>query len=148
MDAIPSALGSAIASALPAENSVEPWWRLVAAWQGLLLGGAAAGLVWLVALIVVGLFHASRHTTAMFGNLMLLPWVAVMVAAVLLLGWLTASGCMTLVVRGADRERQRAEQQMRAGITEVARQTVLVPVEQELAVYAQFRDELAVASGG
>jgi energy-coupling factor transporter ATP-binding protein EcfA2 len=148
VDDIPAALGSVIASALPAENSVEPWWRLVAAWQGLLLGAAAAGVVWLVALILVGLFNGSRDASGMFSNLMLLPWVAVMVAAVLLLGWLTASGCMTLVVRAADRERQRAEQQMRAGIAEVARRMVLVPVGRELSVYAQFHEELAVASGG
>jgi hypothetical protein len=70
-----------------------------------------------------------------------------MVGAVLLLGWLTANGCTTLVVRGADRERKRAERQMRAGIAEVARQMVMVPVEQELAIYTRFRDELAVAAG-
>ncbi len=142
VDAIPSALGRAIASALPAENSAAPWWRLVAAWQVLLLACAAAGLVWLVTLIVSGLFSAS------FGSVVLPVWIAVMVAAILLLGWLTASGCMTLVVRTADREREQAEQQMRAGIAGVARQMVLVPVEQELAIYSQFRDELAVASGG
>ena len=62
----------------------------------------------------------------------LLPWIAVMVAAILLLGWLTASGCMTLVIRTADREREQAEQQMRAEIAEVARRMVLAPVEQEL----------------
>ena len=36
----------AIADALPAENSAALWWRLVAVWQGLLLGGAVAGLAW------------------------------------------------------------------------------------------------------
>jgi hypothetical protein len=141
MDTIPSALGRAIASALPPENSAAPWWRLVAGWQFLLLACAAAGLVWLVTLIVSGLVSAS------FGSVVLPVWIAVMVAATLLLGWLTASGCMTLVIRTADRERERTEQQMRAGIAGVARQMVLVPVEQELAVYTQFRDELTVASG-
>jgi len=142
VDAIPSALGQAIASALPAENSAAPWWRLVAVWQTLLLTAAAAGLVWLVALVVAGLVRAS------FGSVMLPVWIAVMIAAFLLLGWLTASGCMTLVVHTADREREQAEQEMRAAIAGVARQMVLVPVEQELAIYAQFRKELAVAGGG
>jgi GTP-binding protein EngB required for normal cell division len=148
VDAIPPALGQAIADALPAENSAVPWWRLVAAWQYLLLGTAAAGVVWLVVLIAMGLFGGSGDATGMVSNLMLLPWVAVMVAAILLLGWLTASGCMTLVVRDADRERERAEQQMQAGIAGVARRMVVVPVEQELSVYARFRDELAIAAGG
>jgi hypothetical protein len=147
VDAIPPALGRAIADALPAENSALPWWRLVAAWQGLLLGGAAAGVIWLLTLLGLGIFGGSGHTS-MFSNLMLLPWVAIMVAAILLLGWLTAGGCMTLVVRGADRERERAEEQMRAGIAGVAHRMVVVPVDQELAVYARFRDELAVARGG
>ena len=97
VDAIPSALGRAIADALPAQNSAALWWRLVAVWQGLLLGGAVAGLAWLLVLIVAGIFGALQHTT--FSNVALLPWIAVMVAAILLLGWLTASGCMTLVAR-------------------------------------------------
>jgi hypothetical protein len=147
VDEIPAALGGAIARALPAENNVMPWWRLVAAWQGVLLGAAAAGLAWLVVLLAVGVFHASRHAAAMFSNVMLMPWVAVMVVAVLLLGWLTASGCMTLVIRSADREREQAEQQMRDGIAGVAREMVVVPVEQELSIYTRFCDELAVAAG-
>jgi 50S ribosome-binding GTPase len=147
VDAIPPALGRAIADALPAENSAAPWWRLVAVWQGLLLGGAAAGLIWLMVLIVAGIFDALRGTTATFSNMMLLPWIVVMVAAILLLGWLTASGCMTLVVRTADQEREQAERHMRTGIAGVARQMVIVPIEQELSIYARFREELAIAGG-
>jgi GTP-binding protein EngB required for normal cell division len=145
VDAIPGALGRAIAGALPAENSAALWWRLVAVWQGLLLGGAVAGLAWLVLLIVAGIFGALQHAT--FSNVALLPWIVVMVAAILLLGWLTASGCMTLVARAADREREQAERRMRTEIAGVARRMVLIPVEQELSVYGQFRDELAVARG-
>ena len=146
VDAIPSALGRAIADSLPAENSAAPWWRLVAAWQGLLIAGAAAGLAWLAVLIVAaiaGAFGAGGTS----GDLLLLPWVAVMVAAILLLGWLTASGCMTLVVRTAERERKHAEQQMRTGIAAVAQQMVIMPVEQELSIYTRFREELAIADG-
>jgi hypothetical protein len=147
VDAIPYALGRAIADALPAENSATPWWRLVAAWQVLLVAGAAAGLAWLLALITAGIASVLQDATATFSDAVLLSWIAIMVGAVLLLGWLTANGCTTLVVRGADRERKRAERQMRAGIAEVARQMVMVPVEQELAIYTRFRDELAVAAG-
>jgi GTP-binding protein EngB required for normal cell division len=146
VDAVPAALGAAVGAALPAENSAVGWWRLVAAWQGLLLGAAVAGLAWLVTLLVVGVFHASRHAAALFSDVKLMPWVAVMVVAILALGWLTAAGCMSLVARAAEREREQAEQQMRAQIAEVARRLVVVPVEQELAIYRRFRDELAVAS--
>src|SRR6266516_5943547 len=147
VDAIPYALGRTIADALPAENSVAPWWRVVTAWQVLLLGGAAAGLVWLLTLVTAGIVQALQDSTATFGSVGLLSWIAIMVAAALLLGWLTATGCMTLVIRNADRERERAEGQMRAGIAEVARQMVILPVEQELSTYTRFRDELAVAAG-
>ncbi len=147
VDAVPAALGEAVGAALPAENSAVGWWRLVAAWQGLLLGAALAGLGWLVTLLVVGVFHASRTAPALFSNVKLMPWVAIMVVALLALGWLTAVGCMSVVARAADREREQAEQQMRAQMADVARRLVVVPVEQELSIYRGFRGELAIARG-
>jgi energy-coupling factor transporter ATP-binding protein EcfA2 len=145
MREIPAALGAAIAKSLPAENSVVPWWRGVAAGQALLLGGAAACLGWLVAIIVVGVFHASAHASSLVSDVALLPWVVVIAAALLLLGWLTANGCMGRVARDADQEREQVELKMRAAIAEVAQQTVLAPIERELSEFARFRDELAVA---
>jgi len=144
---IPAALGSAIADSLPTENSVAPWWRLVAAWQGLLLGAAAVGVAWLVTIIVLGALGAAPHAPLLLRDVSLLPWVALMVAAILLLGWLTAGGCMALVIRAAERERQQAEQAMRARIAEVAHRMVVAPVERELSEFARFHDELAVARG-
>ena len=147
VDAVPAALGEAVRAALPAENSAVGWWKLVAAWQGLLLGAAVAGLAWLVTLLVVGIFHASRHAPALFSSVKLMPWVAVMVVALLALGWLTGIGCISLVARAAEREREKAEQQMRAQITEAARRLVVTPAEQELSIYRRFCDELAIARG-
>ena len=141
---IPAALGAAIAGSLPAENSVTPWWRAVAAWQGLLLGAAAAGLGWLVAILVAGVFHASSHPPALL-RAGLLPWVVLLVAAILLLGWLTANGCMNVVAREAGQERELLEQKMNAAIAGVAQQMVLAPAERELAEFSRFREELAVA---
>jgi len=142
---IPAALGAAIAQSLPEENSVAPWWRAVAAWQGLLLGAAAVGVVWLLAIIVFGAFGAAPHAALLLRDVSLLPWVALMVAAILLLGWLTANGCMAVVIREADQEREQAQQQMRTAIAEVAQRFVLAPVERELSEFARFHDELAVA---
>ncbi len=147
VDEVPAALGEAVRAALPAENSAVGWWRLVAAWQGLLAGAAAAGLAWLVTLLVAGVFHAARHAPALLSNAKLMPWVAVMVVALLALGWLTAIGCMSLVSRAAERERGDAEQQMRTEIAEVAQRLVVTPVEQERSTYRQFCDELAIARG-
>jgi energy-coupling factor transporter ATP-binding protein EcfA2 len=142
---IPGALGAAISQSLPKENSVAPWWRAVAAWQGLLLGAAAVGVVWMLAIIVLGAFGAAPHATLLLRDVSLLPWVALMVAAILLLGWLTANGCMAVVIREADEEREQAQQRMRSAIADVALRYVLAPVERELSEFASFHDELAVA---
>jgi GTP-binding protein EngB required for normal cell division len=142
---IPAAIGAAISEALPAENSAELWWRAMAAWQGLLLGGIVAGLAWVGALLAFGVFHASRHVSMLFRDTTLLPWVLLIVVALLAIGSLTANGCMTLVARSADRERERAEQQMRDGISKVAKELVIAPTEQELSEYARFRAGLAAA---
>jgi GTPase SAR1 family protein len=144
-DEIPGALGTVIGDTLPAENSVEPWWRLVAVWQGLLLGCVVAGLAWVAALVVIGVFHATRHALAIFSDVALLPWVILLIAAILTLGWLTASGCMSMVSSAAVRERSRIEQQMRAAMEQVAEQYVLVPVKQELSEYARFCGALRTA---
>jgi energy-coupling factor transporter ATP-binding protein EcfA2 len=144
---IPAALGNAIAEALPKEDSAAPWWRAVAAWQGLLLGIAAVGVAWLLTIIILGGFGVAPGAPLLLRDVALLPWVALIVAAILLLGWLTANGCMTVVIREADEERQQAEHRMRAGIAGVARQFVVVPVERELSEFARFHDELAVARG-
>jgi energy-coupling factor transporter ATP-binding protein EcfA2 len=141
---IPAALGAAIAQSLPKENSVASWWRAVAAWQGLLLGAAAVGVVWLLAIIILGAFGAAPDAALLLRDVSLLPWVALMVAAILLLGWLTANGCMAVVIREADQEREQAQQRMRAAIADVAQRFVLAPVEQELSEFARFHDELTV----
>ena len=142
---IPGALGTAIAEALPAENHVVPWWRLVAGWQGLLLGCVVAAVAWMGIVLVLGVFHAAAHPPALLSDVALLPWIGIMVVAFLLLGWLTAIGCMSLVIRSAERERGQAEARMRAGIAQVAQRMVLVPLERELAEYARFRENLSIA---
>ncbi|HTT50071.1 MAG TPA: GTPase [Streptosporangiaceae bacterium] len=144
-DEIPGALGAVIGETLPAENSVEPWWRLVAVWQGLLLGCAMAGLAWVAALLVIGVFHATRHAAAIFSDAALLPWVILLIAAILTLGWLTASGCMSVVSSAALRERNQVEHEMRSAMEQVAEQYVLVPVRQELSEYARFCSALRTA---
>ena len=143
---IPAALGAAIGESLPAENTVTPWWRLVAAWQGLLLGCAAVGLAWMVAILVLGVFRVAPHAPAIFRDPVLLPWIAVMIGAILLLGWLTASGGMTLVNAAAVRERAQVDSEMRSRMTAVADQMVLQPIRQELSECSRFRAALRRAS--
>jgi GTP-binding protein EngB required for normal cell division len=144
---IPAAIGAAMGESLPEENKITPWWRLVGALQGLLLGCVIVSLVWVAALLVFGVFHAVANMPRLFGDAGLLPWIVIMIAAFLLLGWLTAAGCMNLVRSAADRERGRVLEAMRARIGVLARDMVLIPVEQELAEYGRFRSELRIAAG-
>ncbi|HEY5985330.1 MAG TPA: GTPase [Streptosporangiaceae bacterium] len=147
IEELPGALGAAIAEALPVENTVSPWWRLVAVWQGLLLGGAVVGLGWALGLVAVAAFHASASAPAPFRDVSMLPWVVLLVAAILGLGWLTASGCMSIAVRRALQEREQVEQDMHEGVAAVGREMVTAQVQHELSEYARFRAELAVARG-
>jgi len=144
---IPGALGAAMRESTPDENKITPWWRLIGALQGLLLGCVVVSLVWIVVLVIFGVFHASRDVPRLFSDLSLLPWIVVMIAAFLLLGWLAAAGCMNLVRNAAELESQQVQETMREKIENVARQMVIEPAEQELAEYQRFRDELRVAAG-
>src|SRR5258708_26269317 len=81
----------------PAENTIGPWWRYVGALQGLLLGCVIVSLAWIVALLIFGVFHAAANVPRLFSDAYLLPFVVIMIAAFLFLGWLTAAGCVNLV---------------------------------------------------
>jgi GTP-binding protein EngB required for normal cell division len=145
---IPSALGSAMGEALPVENEIAGWWRLIGAWQGLLLGCVIVGVAWLGVIVAFGVFHAGGHVPSrLFDDVSLLPWIGLMIAAILLLGWLTASGCMNLVRVAAQREQERVEAAMRSRLAGVAGELVVPPIEQELFEYERFTEELRIAAG-
>jgi GTP-binding protein EngB required for normal cell division len=145
---IPAALGTAMGESLPVENQVPGWWRLIGAWQGLLLGCVIVGVVWLGVILVFGAFHAGGQVPSrLFDDLTLLPWIGLMIAAILLLGWLTASGCMNLVRVAAAKEQERVEAQMRSRMATIAREMVVMPIEQEFFEFERFTEELRDAAG-
>jgi hypothetical protein len=145
---IPGALGTAMGESLPVENEITGWWRLIGAWQGLLLGCVIVGLAWVGVIVAFGVFHAAGHVPSrLFDDVSLLPWIGLMIVAILLLGWLTASGCMNLVRVAAEREQERVAAAMRSRMAVVARDMVVMPIEQELFEYERFTEELRVAAG-
>jgi GTP-binding protein EngB required for normal cell division len=141
---VPRALADAVRRAVPGGTAVPAWWRLITAWQWLLTVLAAAGVVWAV---VIAVAHGGQERSMLLGDVSLIPWLLIMAAALLLLGFLTAAGSQNVSVLAAEHERQRAEQAMREQVAAAARDLVLVPVGQEIAQYERFRKELAVAAG-
>jgi GTP-binding protein EngB required for normal cell division len=142
---VPSALAGAVSGAVIGEGAKVPlWWRLITAWQWLLTVLAVAGLAWAV---VIAVAHGGRERSTLLGDMSLIPWLVVLAAAMLLLGFLTSAGCQNMVLLAAERERERAERAMRERVAVVARDLVLVPAGREIAQYETFRKELAVAQG-
>jgi GTP-binding protein EngB required for normal cell division len=141
---VPGALADAVRRAVPGGSAVPAWWRLISAWQWLLTVLAIGGIGWAV---VIAVAHGGRERSTLLGDVSLIPWLLVMAAALLLLGYLTAAGCQNISLLAAEREREHAEQAMREQVASVARDLVLVPVGQEITQYERYRIELAVVEG-
>jgi GTP-binding protein EngB required for normal cell division len=143
---IPAALGERIGAALPAENNIAPWWRAVGVWQGLLLGGSIVGLAWIIAILIFGGFHAAT-VPHLFRAIGLLPVLVLLIAAMLVLGWLTANNCVKAVRTAAVLENEQVTEDMQDRLAGVAQELVVVPAQQELAELERFRAELRAAAG-
>jgi GTP-binding protein EngB required for normal cell division len=144
-DEAQAVLGVAVAAGLPPRDKVTGWWRLVALAQWLLMALSLAGVV---AIVVILAAHGGHKSSSLISDVSLAPWLGVMVAALLLLGWLIASWCQNMVVLAADREREQAVQAVMARIAAATSGLVLVPAGRELAEYERFRTELASARRG
>ena len=144
-DEAQSALGTAVAQGLPPRDKVTSWWRLVALAQWLLMALTLAGLIWIVLILAFGESSPAHKSPSLINDVSLTPWLAVMVVALLLLGWLISSWCQNMVVLAADREREQAARDILDRIATVANNLVLVPVGRELSDYERFRTELAAA---
>jgi GTP-binding protein EngB required for normal cell division len=140
-DEAQAALGAAVAQGLPPRAKVTGWWRLIALAQWLLMLLTLAGLVWIA--LILGESH--HKPSSLISDVSLAPWLGVMVAALLVLGWLVSSWCQNMVVLAADRERELAVHAILARVAQVASDLVLVPAGRELADYERFRTELAAA---
>jgi len=141
---VPSALADAVHQAVPGTRRVPVWWRLITAWQWLLTALAVGGVGWAV---VIAVAHSGQPKSTLLGDVSLIPWLLIMAAALLLLGFLTASGCKNMALLAAERERESADQAMRERVAAVTRDLVLDATGREIAQYERFRKELAVAAG-
>src|SRR4029077_16325073 len=99
---VPRALAGAVREAAPGSAAWRVCGGLISVWQWLLTVLAVGGVVWAV---VIAVAHGGREKSTLLGDVSLIPWLLVMAAAVLLLGFPTPPGLPTLAA-GAD-ERQR-----------------------------------------
>ena len=145
---IPAAVGAEIGAALPADATVDRWWRTVGVLQGLLLGCVLVGVAWCVALVILGLAGVgSPGMPKLFTSSWYLLWGAGLVVFGLVGGWLTARICTRAVSAAANRETDLLRRDIDERLAGVARELVLAPAELELAELDRFRDELRIAAG-
>jgi GTP-binding protein EngB required for normal cell division len=142
---VSQALADAVHQVVPGgKPRVPAWWRLITGWQWLLTVLAVAGAAWAV---VIAVAHGGGERSTLLGDTALIPWLLIMAAAMLLLGFLTASSSRNMARLAAERERARAEREMHERVAAVTRDLVLAPLGREIAQYERFRRNLAVAAG-
>ncbi|GIF24827.1 GTP-binding protein EngB required for normal cell division [Actinoplanes tereljensis] len=139
VDDLPDALDRAVAQADLGTARTPLWWRGVGLLQWLLAATAIFGLGWLLAGYVVRILGLPELHHPKLGEVPL--------PTLFLLGGLLGGVLLWLLLKpivnwGARRARHRAEQQLRAGVTDVAREYVVAPVREVLNAYAQAREAL------
>jgi hypothetical protein len=97
--------------------------------------------------VLIAAVRGTGHSQGWISEVSLIPWLLVMTAAMLLLGYVTGLGCRNVVAAAAERERATARRSMRDRVDGVTHDLVLVPTGGEISQYERFRSELAVASG-
>ncbi|WP_283137831.1 GTPase [Rhizohabitans arisaemae] len=130
---LPRALADELVSVAPRLDHVPGWWQLMRLWQFLLVLLAVVGVVWAGSLLLFGVPESQTPV----------PWVAAGVAVSLGLGLLTAVVSRNVVRRTAAADREHLEREMRGRVERIAEESVILPVEGELARYGEFHTALA-----
>jgi hypothetical protein len=137
---LPDALDRAIARTDLGMDRKPLWWRLVGLLQWLFVLTALGGLGWLLAGYGV---RALGLPPLIYPKVGYVPLPTLLLLGGLALGMLLWLLLKPLVNWGARRTRRRAEQRLRAAVTDVAREYVVAPVREVLNAYAQAREALA-----
>lgn len=135
---LPKVLSHELSEIAPPLDRVPVWWWLLKIWQYLLVALFVVGFGWMGSILAYGLFNAGEPPAPILGDVAVLPWVALMMAAVLGLGILSAVASRNFVVVSATSERDRLDREMRRRLSTIAQDTVIEPVERELQRYNEF----------
>ncbi|WP_113701038.1 GTP-binding protein [Nonomuraea lactucae] len=142
---VPKALTENLTKVAPHLHHVPAWWRLLKTWQYTLVAAFVTGLVWMGA----GLLFPGDAPLGfqLLGDTAALPWVGLMMAAVLGLGALSGIASRNFVELGASRERERLEREMRRRVAAIAETMVVEPVERELGRHHAFYTAMRALAG-
>lgn len=143
---LPGELGDAVAESVSSSERTPSWWGFARAVQYLLLVVAGAGLGWS---IVSALSWAGEGITGlrMFDDPVFVAYSGALVAAALVVGWLTGVGCGNLVEVAAVQRREDVERGAESRVREITGLRVIQPMEAELERYRAFRAAYEVARG-
>lgn len=142
---LPKALTDDLSEVAPRLDRVPWWWRLLKMWQYTLVAGFVLGVAWLA----TGLLLPGQAPLGvrLLGDTAALPWVGLMMAAVLGLGALSGIAARNFVELGASKERERLEREMRRRVSAIAETMVVEPVERELGRHHAFYTAMRAMAG-
>ncbi|MEV5410888.1 GTPase [Thermopolyspora sp. NPDC052614] len=144
MAEIPDALDRAVATTW-GDARAPRWWRVVGAWQWLLLAVAAAGLLWLLALVGLDYLRLPEPPVPTLGEL---PWPTVLFLGGVLAGLLTASLTRLAAWAGGRRRARRTARRLQTSMDRVGRDLILAPVAAELDRHRRFTQCVDISRAG
>jgi len=136
---LPDALDRAVAETDLGMTRKPLWWRAVGLLQWALTLAAVVGLGWLAGGYALRALGLPKLDHPMIGDV---PLPTLLLLGGLLVGLLLWLLLKPIVNWGARRAQRRAEQRLRAAVTEVGREYVVAPVREVLHAYAQAREAL------
>ncbi|MFC7328781.1 GTPase [Marinactinospora rubrisoli] len=145
-DEVANELGAAIAGTVPDPKETPSWWRVVRVLHYLLVAMGVAGLAWL-GVLVAGQFTGALTAVPALSAPVFMGFAGAVVAAALLVGWLTGVGCRNLVSVAAARKREQVATLGRERVAAVVADKIVAPIEAELTEYRRFTSGLRAARG-
>ena len=139
-------LGDAVTGAVSASERTPSWWRFARAVQYLLLVVAGLGLAWSV-VSALSLLGEGITGLRMFDDPVFVVYSGALVAAALVVGWLTGVGCGNLVEVAAVQRREDVERSAEGRVREITGLRVIQPMETELERCRAFSAAYEVARG-
>ncbi len=134
-DRMPDLLDQAVAGTDLGLGRRPHWWRAAGAMQWLLLGAAAAGLIWLGMLFLVAWLQLPAPPLPRWGRV---PVPTLLLVLGLVLGFVLAQICGLFARTGAARRARLARRRLERRISQLADEVVLEPVERELSARLEF----------